>query len=187
MKRYFIIMIALALCACSENQTKVKIKERTQNPLEPQRITKITNDTSSYQKLQGLNKSYKKQAVRLKSKQEDTPLSINNQAVIYQPVEKTTFKNPSLEKWENGFGKDPQWMQLYQESIIRYLNGVEFNLNQQPELQISRSKLVEVYGKKMFDTFQLTPEFAEFAKHRFRESSEFYLFVRKHANQITED
>jgi hypothetical protein len=78
-------------------------------------------------------------------------------------------------------------MQLYQESISRYLNGIDHNLKQQPTLRISRSKLIEVYGKKMFDTFQLNPEFAEFAKHNFGESPELYLFVSQHSNQITED
>ena len=42
-------------------------------------------------------------------------------------------------------------------------------------------------AKKMFDTFPLSPEFAEFAKHNFSESPELYLFVSQHSNQITED
>ena len=187
MKTYFIVVIALALCACSEKQTKVKIKRSPQKQTAPKHSAEIKKDTDPHYNTQESKKSNTKRVDRYNSKRLDTPLSVSTQAVIYQPIEKTTFENPSMEKWENGFGKNPQWMQLYQESISRYLTGIENNLNQQPNLRISRSKLIEVYGKKMFDTFQLTPEFAEFAKHRFSESPEFYLFVSKHSNQITED
>jgi len=187
MKTYFIVVIVLALCACSEKQTKVKIKRSTQKLTAPQHSAEIKKDPAAPHNTEESKKSNTKRVDRYNSKRLDTPLSVSTQAVIYQPIEKTTFENPSMEKWENGFGKDPQWMQLYQESISRYLTGIDHNLNQQPNLRISRSKLIEVYGKKMFDTFQLTPEFAEFAKHRFSESPEFYLFVSKHSNQITED
>jgi hypothetical protein len=187
MKTYFIVVIALALCACSEKQTKVKIKRSTQKLTAPKHSAEIKKNTAPHYNTQESKKSNTKRVDRYNSKRLDPYRSISTQAVIYQPIEKTTFENPSMEKWENGFGKDPQWMQLYQESISRYLTGIDHNLNQQPNLRISRSKLIEVYGKKMFDTFQLTPEFAEFAKNRFSESPEFYLFVSKHSNQIIED
>ena len=184
---YFIVVIALALCACSEKQTKVKIKQSAQKLTEPKHSAEIKKDPAAPHNIKESKKSNTKRLDRYNSERLDPHRSISTQAVIYQPQEKTSFENPSMEKWKNGFGKDPQWMQLYQESISRYLNGIDYNIKQQPTLRISRSKLIEVYGKKMFDTFPLSPEFAEFAKHNFSESPELYLFVSQHSNQITED
>lgn len=187
MKTYFIMVTALALGACSEKQQKDNLNRSTQKFNEPQHITRTKKDTATNYNAQESKKSFTPRVTRFNSKQVTTPLSKSTQAVIYQPQEKTSFENPSMEKWKNGFGNDPQWMQLYQESISRYLNGIDYNIKQQPTLRISRSKLIEVYGKKMFDTFPLSPEFAEFAKHNFSESPELYLFVSQHSNQITED
>jgi hypothetical protein len=187
MKTYFIMVTALALGACSEKQPKVNLNRSTQKFKEPQHISRVKKNTASNYNTQESKKYFTKRVDRFNSKQVAPPLSKSTQAVIYQPEEKTSFENPSMEKWKNGFGNDPQWMQLYQESISRYLKGIDYNLKQQPTLRISRSKLIEVYGKKMFDTFPLSPEFAEFAKHNFSESPELYLFVSQHPNQITED
>jgi len=76
---------------------------------------------------------------------------------------------------------------LYQESIAHYLQGLANNLEQNSTLQMERSMIVFVYGKKMQDAFMLTPEFAEYAKIRFEKSTEFADFVRTYPSRIIED
>lgn len=97
------------------------------------------------------------------------------------------YTNPALSEWEAHFEKDPKWMALYQESVDHYLTGVANNLDQQPNLHIARSILVFVYGKKMNETFVLSPEFVEFAKNKFEHSTELSTFIQTHRTRIIED
>jgi len=97
------------------------------------------------------------------------------------------YTNPSLSQWEAHFGNDPKWMAIYQESVDHYLLGVANNLERQPDLSIMRSMLVFVYGKKLNETFPLSPEFVEFAKNKFEHSTELHTFIQTHPKRIIED
>jgi hypothetical protein len=97
------------------------------------------------------------------------------------------YTNPSLSQWGAHFGNDPKWIAIYQESVDHYLLGVANNLERQPDLSITRSMLIFVYGKKMNETFLLSPEFVEFAKNRFEHSTELHTFIQTHPARIIED
>ena len=97
------------------------------------------------------------------------------------------YKNPSLSQWDSHFGNDPKWMAIYQESVEHYLLGVANNLDRQSDLSITRSMLIFVYGKKMNETFLLSPEFVEFAKNKFEHSTELRTFIQTHPMRIIED
>jgi len=97
------------------------------------------------------------------------------------------YTNPSLSQWDTHFGNDPKWMAIYQESVDHYLLGVANNLERQLDLSITRSMLVFVYGKKMNETFLLSPEFVEFAKNKFEHSTELRTFIQTHPMRIIED
>jgi hypothetical protein len=97
------------------------------------------------------------------------------------------YVNPNFNAWDAYFGSDPKWVALYQESIAHYLQGLAYNLEQNSTLQMERSMIVFVYGKKMEDAFMFTPEFAEYATIRFEKSTEFTAFVRTYSSRIIED
>jgi len=97
------------------------------------------------------------------------------------------YTNPSLSQWEAHFGNDPKWMAIYEESVDHYLLGVSNNLERQSDLSITRSMLIFVYGKKMNETFLLSPEFVEFAKNKFEHSTELRAFIQTHPMRIIED
>jgi hypothetical protein len=97
------------------------------------------------------------------------------------------YTNPSLSQWDSHFGNDPKWMAIYKESVDHYLLGVANNLERQSDLRITRSMLIFVYGKKMNETFLISPEFVEFAKNKFEHSPELQTFIQKYQTRITED
>ena len=118
----------------------------------------------------------------------EEPLTLNAEKRPQNTITKTyEYTNPSLSEWEEHFEKDPKWMALYQESVDHYLTGVANNLDQQTDLHIARSILVFVYGKKMNETFLLSPEFVEFAKNKFEHSTELSTFIQTHPTRIIED
>lgn len=149
------------------NQSKVNLKQRTE-----------TSDSLV------INKPPKKPRLVIAQNQKlnevkDKPLE---QSIIHQ-----SYKNPNMNSWEEVFGKDEKWQDLYESSVSHYLNGLSNNLQQNPSLRMEKSAIVFVYGKKMYETFLLTPEFAEYSKTKFEQSDELSRFIENHSNQITQD
>jgi len=97
------------------------------------------------------------------------------------------YSIPALSHWANHFENDPKWIALYHESVNHYLIGVKNNLQQQPNLSIAKSMLIFVYGKKMNETFPLSPEYVEFAKYKFEHSTELRTFIQTYPTRIIED
>ncbi|MFM7595879.1 MAG: hypothetical protein ACKO4Y_06855 [Flavobacteriales bacterium] len=102
-------------------------------------------------------------------------------------VESVTYSNPALDQWTDYFEKDPKWKAIYQETVTHYLIGVRNNLQRDSSLTIPKSMLTFIYGKKINDTFPLSPEFVEFAKHKFEYSSELQQFIQANPTQLIED
>ena len=95
--------------------------------------------------------------------------------------------NPSMSKWEESFKADPTWEDLYSNSVTYFLQSVEKNLIANPGRSTTRAAIVREYGEKMSTTFYKTPEFSEYAKQKFENSSTFQKFISQHADQITKD
>lgn len=97
------------------------------------------------------------------------------------------FVNPSLQKWEESFKADPNWEDLYTNSVTYFLQSVEKNLIANPGRSTTRAAIVREYGEKMSTIFYKTPEFSEYAKQKFENSPAFQKFISQHADQIIKD
>lgn len=183
MHKYTTLLSIFLFWACIPKEKSATTQEKktpTKSTIKPQRKPESTvqiNTTKPVKKHLNLNSIPKDERSTLNV--EKSPKNNSTKAYAYT--------NPSLSLWDEHFGKDPKWMALYQESVDHYLLGVANNLEQQPTLRIARSMLVFVYGKKMNETFVLSPEFVEFAKNKFEHSTELSAFIQTHPTRIIED
>ena len=183
MKKLFLIGI-IALCASCTQEEKTKV--RAQKPSkEPKPVEQTTNP-------QPKNEPLTPKAATTKPLPPRTiPTSPTISELTDEPVPNKPaiepYSNPNINKWEEAFGKDAKWQDLYQSSVTHYLNGISNNLAQNASLKITKSQLVFVYGKKMYDAFPLTPEFAEYSALKFEQSEDLKGFIAQHPGRITED
>ena len=185
MEKKLIGLLILAFVACtpaikktvkSDSQNQVKT-EKTKHHWEPKKTPQsVENDLTNHPKPHNPPK------IEVANVPNYQIPEINEGFEI-----KSNYQNPNLEDWENTFGKDPKWMELYQASIVHYLQGLQYNLDRDPKLTLNLSMIVLVYGNKMTDTFYLAPEFAAYAKIRFEKSEELAAFLLRNPLRTVKD
>ena len=183
MLKYTTLLSIFLLWACipSEKSATKQAKNKPEKPL----IKTPAKPTNSEQLI---TKEPIKEHLTRNPLPKEEPSTLKREKKSQNTLTKTyEYTHPSLSEWEEHFEKDPKWMALYQESVDHYLIGVANNLEQQSNLRIARSILVFVYGKKMNETFLISPEFVEFAKNKFEHSTELSTFIQTHPTRIIED
>ncbi|MEY4126897.1 MAG: hypothetical protein RL737_1086 [Bacteroidota bacterium] len=183
MLKYTTVFSIFLLWACTptENSATKQVKTKPEKS-----IVKTHNKPTNQEQLNTKEPVQQNLTPKRLLKKEPSPLNAEK-----KPLKTITatyeYKNPSLSQWDAHFGNDPKWMAIYQESVDHYLLGVANNLERQSDLLITRSMLIFVYGKKMSETFLLSPEFVEFAKNKFEHSTELRTFIQTHPMRIIED
>jgi len=183
MLKYTTVFSIFLLWACTptENSATKQVKTKPEKS-----IVKTHNKPTNQEQLYTKEPVQQNLTPKRLLKKEPSPLNAEK-----KPLKTITatyeYKNPSLSQWDAHFGNDPKWMAIYQESLDHYLLGVANNLERQSDLSITCSMLIFVYGKKMNETFLLSPEFVEFAKNKFEHSTELRTFIQTHPMRIIED
>ena len=187
MKRYLFGSLILLITACTGNQAPDS-RGKNQSDLNEQNrpASQVRIDTNSEKEALSTPDVNTKKKLRKTVDDSKQPATSITPEINLSSVN-APYVNPNFNAWDAFFGSDPKWVALYQESIAHYLQGLANNLEQNSTLQMERSMIVFVYGKKMEDAFMLTPEFAEYAKIRFEKSTEFADFVRTYPSRIIED
>lgn len=187
MIRYLFGPLILLITACTGNQAPDS-RGKNQSDLNEQKrpASQVRINTNSEKKASATPDVKTPKKLRKTVDDSKQPVTSITPEINLSSVN-APYVNPNFNAWDAYFGSDPKWVALYQESIAHYLQGLSYNLEQNSTLQMERSMIVFVYGKKMQDAFMLTPEFAEYAKLRFEKSTEFADFVRTYPSRIIED
>ena len=180
----FLVSILLPLTSCKTDKTKDFGNQQKPNHTSKKSSQKEAEDSVKNSTQTNQNK---KPIIIKKNKKTNPPIDQNVQLDTIHPLPIKTdraYQNPNLADWEATFGKDPKWLDLYQESVSHFLIGLANRLNQNPQLKINKSEVIFRYGQKMYDLFLLTPEFAEYCKIKFQSSDELQNFIAQHQGQI---
>lgn len=180
---FFSVLLTLLYYSCSqEKKAPARLPKKNSET-----ITKKSDVIQTNLQVPNTNDEPYKKPERNRTNNLNKVLIIQEKKQPTNMAEVFEYSNPALNQWANHFENDPKWIALYHESVNHYLLGVTNNLQQQPNLNIAKSMLIFVYGKKMDETFPLSPEYVEFAKFKFEHSTELRTFIQRYPTRIIED
>jgi hypothetical protein len=184
-----ILLMALMLPSCSQENPNTP---KTTSDTAPKGDNKSVYEQPSLPSDLPNNQEVKPKIIKSPPKKDKTkgparqePEEAKTTSVETQPKE--NYVNPSMPKWEESFKADPNWEDLYTNSVTYFLQSVEKNLIANPERSTTKESIIREYKEKMSVTFYKTPEFAEYAKDKFEKSKELHEFLVLHSQQITGD